>query len=218
MTSAVHERPNTDDMLVVHETIRRNFAELPGLVAGVPGGAADRVAVVADHFDLMHDLLQVHHQGEDLLLWPVLAERAPQAGDLVERMQGQHHDLEARLEAAREAATAWRAGADAETASALTAALGDLLDVLNAHLAEEERDVLPLAQETMNVSEWAAMGDHSRAQISPDRIMIVLGSMLDGAPQEVVDGMLSAMPPPAVEAWNTMGKPAYDAYRERLLG
>jgi hypothetical protein len=70
MTSTTHV--DTRDMLVVHDSIRRQFGQAPALVRGVAPGDSVRAAVVADHVDLLGALLHHHHAGEDRLLWPVL--------------------------------------------------------------------------------------------------------------------------------------------------
>ena len=93
-------------MLVVHDSIRRQFGAAPALVRGVAVGDTDRAAVVADHVDLLGALLHHHHAGEDRLLWPVLQPRVP--ADLaatVARMERQHEGIAE----AQESVTAARA-------------------------------------------------------------------------------------------------------------
>ena len=85
---------DTRDMLVVHDSIRRQFGAAPALVRGVAVGDTDRAAVVADHVDLLGALLHHHHAGEDRLLWPVLQPRVPaDVAATVARMEHQHEGI-----------------------------------------------------------------------------------------------------------------------------
>jgi hypothetical protein len=74
MTASPETDTDTRDMLVVHDSIRRQFGAAPSLVRGVSPGDTDRAALVADHLDLLGALLH-HHVGEDRLLMPHLAPR-----------------------------------------------------------------------------------------------------------------------------------------------
>ncbi len=62
MTASPTTGVDTRDMLVVHDSIRRQFGQAPALVRGVAAGDTDRAAVVADHVDLLGALLHHHHR------------------------------------------------------------------------------------------------------------------------------------------------------------
>ncbi len=68
----------TRDMLVVHQAFRREFRLLPQLVRATPTADLARARVVADHLDVITELLHHHHGGEDRLLWPQLLARVGQ--------------------------------------------------------------------------------------------------------------------------------------------
>lgn len=91
MTTTPATEVDTRDMLVVHDSIRRQFGQAPPLIRDVAPGDTDRAAVVADHLELLGALLHHHHVGEDRLLWPVLQPRvSPDAAATVARMETQH--------------------------------------------------------------------------------------------------------------------------------
>lgn len=217
MTSAAtEERPDTRDMLVVHQVFRREYGLLPDLVRGVPDGDSQRAAVVADHHRLVADLLHVHHTGEDLFVWPVLLDQAPACADLVERMQGQHARLEELLGQAGDAVRSWGATPTGEQADAAAAVLAELHATIDAHLSQEEAEVLPVCEQTMTPAQWHAIGEHGRAQVSPDRIFLVFGMMLEDAPPEAGEMMLGSLPPEAQQAWAQAGRFQYADYVRRV--
>ena len=65
-------RPDTDDMLMIHASFRREFALAPSLARATPPGARARARRVADHLALIAKSLHDHHAGEDTVLWPAL--------------------------------------------------------------------------------------------------------------------------------------------------
>jgi hemerythrin-like domain-containing protein len=94
MTASPTTGTDIRGMLVVHDSIRRQFGQAPARVRGVPPGDSDRADVVADHIVLLGDLLHHHHAGEDRLLWPVLQPRvATEVAGTVERMETQHEGI-----------------------------------------------------------------------------------------------------------------------------
>ena len=65
------------EMFAVHDCLRHEFARLPLTVKAVAEGDSDRASVVGGHVMMMTSMLHAHHEGEDLLVWPLLAERSP---------------------------------------------------------------------------------------------------------------------------------------------
>jgi hypothetical protein len=69
------------DMAIIHRTFRRTFDESARLVRAAPEPSSARVTFLADHIDFAIATMDIHHEGEDELLYPKLIERAPeQAG------------------------------------------------------------------------------------------------------------------------------------------
>src|SRR4029077_18833961 len=82
------------EMLMLHDSFRREFALLPGLVRGVATGDLERAQVIAAHITYVSTILHHHHHGEDAHVWPLLVERcAGECAPLVELMEGQHEDV-----------------------------------------------------------------------------------------------------------------------------
>src|SRR4051794_18983408 len=94
------------DMVVVHRVFRRELVALPLLVRGVGDGDRERAAIVADHARLVSTGLRIHHTGEDVLLWPLLHDRAA-ADELVDTMEAQHAGIQTALERADALVEQW---------------------------------------------------------------------------------------------------------------
>ena len=115
------------EMLMLHDSFRREFALMPGLVRGVAAGDRGRAQVIAAHITYVSTILHHHHHGEDVYVWPLLLERCPgDCAPLIQVMEAQHEDIATIGREIDEGLRAWAAAA-AEPREALTAALGRLL-------------------------------------------------------------------------------------------
>lgn len=208
----------TVDMIAVHDTFRKEFAALPDLILRVADGDVDRAGIVGQHVFMMTGMLTSHHDGEDVVLWPILHERAAGAGSLVDRMEEQHSRLVALIGRVQALTGQWMGTAAGEVGTSLAAAVTALTVAMVDHLAEEEADVLPLAADTLTEEEWASIGAHSRAALTPEQMAIGLGVIAEAASPEAWQVIVGEMPPEAFAAWKEHGRPAYLAYRQRLVG
>ena len=205
-------RPDTSDMLVVHDAFRREFGMLPRLVRGVAVGDVERASVLAGHYALLGRFLHIHHHGEDVVLWPVLEVRASDHASMIAEMQSDHARLTDLLTAADTAVPAWAADPTAVGGASVAALLDELDAHLERHLAHEEREILPLCRERLSAREWDAVGEHSRAELPQEDAFTILGMLLEDAPPQAGAHMLAAMPPPVVAMWTEVGAPGYSAY------
>src|SRR3954470_16059593 len=150
----VPDRPDTREMIVIHNVFRRVFGDLPGLIRGVPDGDAVRAAVLADAFVEVATGLHHHHSNEDELLWPMLLERVQLERSFVLRAEEQHERVHELLERGHVRAASFRTDPSAEKREAFAATVADLDAVLREHMADEERDILPLVEQHLTVAEW----------------------------------------------------------------
>jgi hypothetical protein len=110
------------DMYVVHSALRREFPAAAALVRTVAAGDGAAASRVADHVLLLTSLLNLHHTGEDRLVWPKLLERGPdEIAPLVETMERQHEVVHAASAAVEERAVVWRRTAEAADRDPLAA-------------------------------------------------------------------------------------------------
>ena len=84
------------EMYLVHTMLRREFSLLPESIRGAGRNDAKRRAHIGALAQLLCQILHTHHEGEDLVLWPLLLERAEaEAIEIVAVMDEQHHAIAA---------------------------------------------------------------------------------------------------------------------------
>ncbi|MGV9662825.1 hemerythrin domain-containing protein [Nocardia niigatensis] len=214
-TGTAPGRPDTYDMIVVHNAFRRHFDALPGLVAAVPSGDVERARRLMAFLGELGTGLHHHHTGEDELMWPILLERAPADSTLVLRMEEQHERISDLTERAHREGSEFATAADSLVRDRLTATLRALSDVLDEHMTEEERHILPVVENVMTELEWQALGERGREHLPRDRQLIFLGFILQGVPDTDRRKVLAELPLPARLAWRLLGRRTFaKEYRE----
>ena len=158
-------------MFAVHGVFRDTLGAAPTLVGGIAPGDAERVALIANYYENILSFLHTHHEGEEVLVFPLLRERCDGAGELMDRMAEEHHEALELLEQAKAALAAWPGG-DAAAQQATQERLDELGSHLNEHLLEEEQKVLPLAGANLSMEEWGAMPAHGMAAFDGDKIWL----------------------------------------------
>jgi hypothetical protein len=219
MTASPTTGVDTRDMVVVHDSIRRQFGEAPTLVRGVTPGDTARAGVVADHVELLGALLHHHHAGEDRLLWPVLQPRVPDdVAATVERMESQHEGIAEAQAAVTSAVPAWRAAAAAGEREVLAEALEALFGRITEHLAAEEEHILPLAAAHMTPAEWQALGEEGIGGLPRKQLPLVFGMVMYRADPGVIRQMLSHAPLVPRLLMPRLAPRTYARYARRLHG
>ncbi len=208
------DKPETQQMKVIHRAMRREFAQLPELIAAVPAGDVARARLLGAHLDLALVMLHEHHEAEDELLWPVLIERVPLEKDLIEVMRRQH-DMIARAVGVVEAELpSWTAEASPTARDRVAGALRDLGPALTEHLELEESAVLPLIHEHLTVPEWLAPQEHAMKH-GPKSLtgkLTMAGMVLEDATPRERAWFLGEMPAPARFLWRVMGARRYETH------
>lgn len=207
-------RPDIREMVIVHDLFRREFGALPGLVRGVPSGDVARAAVVVAWLEELATGLHHHHTGEDELMWPILLERVTDSA-LIRRMEEQHEQIARLHDHVAERAAAFAGGATPQDGEQLATAIEGLRAALDEHLGEEEREVLPLVERHLTVTEWEALGERARAGLPKDRLLIQLGYIMHKTTPADRAEFLSKLPLPARLAWRFVGRRRFaNHYRE----
>jgi hypothetical protein len=207
LTDAASIRPDTTDMACVHKVFRDALSDAPELVTGAAGDAQRR-ALVANYYANLTAFLEVHHEGEEQLVFPLLAERAPEHKALVDTARTEHEDVLRCLHAANDQLASWQAKGDSE-APATVCALQDLAHALVPHLDAEESEIVPLCGEHMSLEEWGALPGHAMANFRGDKVWLIMGLIRENFSQAQRDAMLEHMPPPAREMWGTIGEKSF---------
>ncbi|MEE6261113.1 hemerythrin domain-containing protein [Plantactinospora sonchi] len=205
------------DMYMAHANLRREISLLPKLVEGVAPGDTRRAEVVGAHAELVCGVLHQHHEGEDLLLWPRLAERGgAEAEAVVPVMEAQHHAIEGANAEVSRLLPGWRA--TAQGGVELAAAFERLRAALIEHMAMEESEILPLAEKYVTAAEWKQMGEHGMRATPKKHLPVIVGmTMYEGDP-EVIKGVLAEAPLPVRLLMPIIGRRAYAAHAKRVHG
>ena len=208
VTESAPVRPDTSDMPAVHMVFRSSLASGPEFI-GSAAGHDERRSLIANYYSNVMAFLEVHHDGEEKIVFPLLIERAPEHRAIVEQAARQHTEVVGLMQAVRESLRSWEANGDSGEAE-MARSLGALNDALIPHLDEEEAQILPLAGEYLTVEEWATLPGHSMANFQGDKIWLILGLIRENFTAEQRDMMLNGMPPPARQMWETMGETSFD--------
>jgi hypothetical protein len=214
------QQTNTSDMRAVHGAFRATLPGASALVAAAEPGDIARAAVVANFYDNVLDFLEVHHAGEDELVWPKLLERCPEDAEQVSTIAGQHQAVVELVGLARQQLTEWAATGGAAAGTRAAATLSGLDSALIPHMDQEEEAILPLCAVHLTPEEWAELPAHGFAHFSGDKPWVVLGLILAqveamGGPQAAA-GMVAQMPPPARQMWTGFGKSAFEGLSSEL--
>jgi Hemerythrin HHE cation binding domain len=207
MSDSATIHPDTSDMPAVHAVFRSSIALGPDYI-GSAAGDDERRALIANYYANLMSFLEVHHDGEEALVFPLLIERAPEYRSLIEGAAGQHADVLGLMRAVRQSIGSWEENGDSE-APDLVRALHDLDDFLTPHLDQEEEAILPLAAQYLSVEEWGMLPGHAMRSFNGDKIWLILGLIRENFTQAQRDNMLEHMPPPARQMWETMGETSF---------
>ena len=209
MTTTTSNRPNTHQMVVGHRVFRREFRLLPTLIKAVEDGNAVRAGVLAKHAADVATALHVHHSSEDEVLWPRLLDRVSLHAELVHRMQQQHEQIGEYLGRIESLLPIWAETAGPGEREGLATTFTSASAVLEQHLDEEEREILPLVAAHLTGAEWAELGERMHASMPRDSLLKFLGMVLEDATPEEQRQTMSALPLRARMIWRLIGRRKY---------
>lgn len=148
-------------MYVMHFGFRRDLANLASSVARTPLGDAATWQALRARWLLFAEVLHHHHAAEDDHYWPALSAAVTARGTtadqrLVAAMEDEHAEIDPALAACRAGfADLLQHPCEAHRA-ALEIRIETFREALDAHLAHEEGQTLPLIQRVMTAQEFAA--------------------------------------------------------------
>ena len=204
-------------MYAVHGVFRDTLGAAPGLVRDIAPDDGERVALIANYCENILSFLEAHHDGEEVLVFPLLRERCPAHNELLHRLEAEHKDALALLARAQSALAAWPATGGTGSQVAVADSLEDLRVQLCAHLDEEESEGLPLCAENLSMEEWGALPGHGMANFQGDKIWLILGLIRERMTDGQRAAMLEHMPPPAVEMWTGFGEQAFKELSNKVV-
>jgi hemerythrin-like domain-containing protein len=204
------------EMYLVHTMLRRELSLLPDVIRGA-GRDANRRARIGGHAQLVFQILHTHHESEDLVLWPLLLERAEaEATEIVGVMEEQHRAIAAAHDEAVHRLGDWcRFGRDSE---GFATVLDNLIRVLTEHTALEEKAVLPLAEKYVTAAEWQQMGQHGMDTFQKRLLPLAFGMLMYEGDPAVMRRTLSNVPLPARLLMPIIAPRAFSRHARQLYG
>lgn len=143
-----------------HEALAAMLRSMPLLLAQqrAAGVLPDFAALRAMLFYVDEFPERRHHYKETELLFPKLRARTPLHRELLDRLDADHARGESRIRALEHALLAWEVMGEPRRA-AFEETLRRYIDFYLAHMALEEREVLPLAQQVLTPADWAQLDE-----------------------------------------------------------
>jgi hemerythrin-like domain-containing protein len=148
--------------LAIHQAMRIANAQLVRGIGTARVADPQRAAALGRWFRGYSDELRTHHHIEDDIVFPELAQRVQAYAEYSDALAGDHHYLDRVIDGLRAALAGWaQHSTESEAArEARYAALDlavELRDFLEAHLAIEDADVLPMIQRHFTAEEYAEL-------------------------------------------------------------
>jgi hemerythrin-like domain-containing protein len=116
------------------------------------------------YFDVLRAMLfyidefpeTMHHPKESELLFPRVAQAAPQTRAVIEQLERDHHSGEQRVRELMHLLMAWEYLGDTRRTAFETAVTG-YIDFYLQHMRLEETEILPLAEVHLSDTDWRAL-------------------------------------------------------------
>lgn len=175
-------------MYLVHHAFRRDLADVVAAVRATPLDDRGTWQALVDRWDRFSMVLHHHHGGEDSGLWPLLQARATEEGavDAVEvlaAMAAEHGQIDPLLASVADGLAVLAESADADARAALEVRASAARELLDRHMAHEERDALALVQRLLTPEQWAAMEkEHFAGTATREYMLFVLPWIRHGLP------------------------------------
>jgi hemerythrin-like domain-containing protein len=153
---------------LVHAAMLRDvqrFADLADrIAAGATDVSRDRAHAIRDYLRLLFTAITHHHEGEDALVWPVIADRVADPAAMAQ-LTVDHQQLDPLFDEVLIAAERLTVDpASRLAADELAGWMRRLASGLDAHIALEEQIVFPVLRERIPVAEYEQM----EAQVRKD--------------------------------------------------
>ena len=168
-------------MYLMHHGFRRDLHRFADVAPATPAADRARWAGIARRFALFALILHKHHRGEDVGLWPLLAERGADRS-VLDALEAEHAVIDPLLASATAELQALAAGTGGEPARArFTRTVVQLRDALCAHLGHEESDGMTQVQRYLTPEDWAWLDREVFAkEYSQREVPAVAGWIADG--------------------------------------
>lgn len=141
---------------VIHAAVRRDLARLESALDHAPDGDRGRAEGLCRAYGHLHEELTRHHQGEDELIFPMLAGFDVDP-ILLEEMDSEHQAMAQALEETDAAMSEYATIGSADSAAKAKETVAQARHVVERHLDHEEHELEPLFTPHEDSPEWKAV-------------------------------------------------------------
>jgi len=120
---------------------------------------------LGEHVVWLMEFLHAHHTSEDDGLWPLVRERNPAAGALLDSLEAEHRRIGPAAAALTSAGRRYAGTLADEPRAELVSALDALAAVLFPHLDREVEEAMPVVSASITQADWHAV--HQKYDIKP---------------------------------------------------
>lgn len=181
---------------LIHAAVRRDLGRLGTALDHVEGGDRARAEELDRAYVFLRHELTRHHEGEDELIWPMLA-KAGVSPELLSDMEDEHRMMSRALAETGAAMTAFARSGSKSHAEAARESLDRTTAVVERHLAHEEAELEPALLPYLETPEWQAVEKQLRRQ-SLDVAGSFFAWLTDGMTDEGRAFLRSTVPAPVV--------------------
>jgi hypothetical protein len=147
---------DTRMMGIVHDALRRDLERARAVLTVEPYPRGRQRRALGEHMAWLMDVLHSHHTGEDEGLWPLVRERNPAAGPLLDSLDADHRRIAPAMKTLTAAGRRYAATTGDEARGELVAALDGLTAALMPHLEREVEEAMPIVSAAITEAEWQA--------------------------------------------------------------
>lgn len=202
----------------VHRFLLWAYDEAPHLVRSTALGDTARAAYVGEVLGNFDKVLLIHQEGQDLFMYPQLAERAPASASHVEQMLDHHKQIRERVQSLEPVRKRWMQTAEADNTEELATGYEDVQSVLNEHLRREVTEVMPAVDRVITVQELKAMVQHGVKQHDKKFLVTYLGMVLaTNPPDDRREIFFEEIPAPVRLGYRLVGRRMYHKQYARLF-
>lgn len=209
------------DMAIIHQVFRTELRNAPELIRDVAAGDTARAAVVGAHLEFISAALHHHHVAEDDLIWPKLHTRAPAATADIARMERAHDGIAGANADVQAILASWIVSADTRLGRRLARAVTNLSALVDDHLADEERNMVPLINEYITPEEWRQCVARAAEFLSRKNLragLVLGGLVLDAATADEARRIVAGVPAPKRTVVRLFARRTAARYRTNLYG
>ncbi|HZA09631.1 hemerythrin domain-containing protein [Mycobacterium sp.] len=199
---------DTRMMGIVHNALRRDIARAESALTHWPYPDPSQRAAIGKHLVWMMQFLHGHHRTEDDGLYPLVRQRVPQAAQILDAMDADHHALMPAIDKLIDKARCYIE--DPSARIELVTALNELAAVMLPHLQREETEMLPVVSAAVTKAEWDAIEQaYAVSPLKPAELAFTALWLFDEASEEDRAVVRSVVPKPVAWAIETFTTRSY---------